>query len=77
MPALPKALLRFLEEDLRLSAAAIALAVRYTERSEGNLPIVLWQYGLISLTQLDQLLTWLAGPGSEDNIGAIDSLVGC
>ncbi len=65
MPALPAALQRFLQEDLRLSGAAIALAVRYAEGSRGNLPIVLWQYGLISLTQLDELLTWLAAPGNE------------
>lgn len=52
-------LLRFLQEDLSLSASSIALALRHREQDPGPLPIILWQYGLITLEQLDRIYDWL------------------
>lgn len=53
-------LVRFLQEDLAVSPEAIALAQRQGERVLGSLPMVLWQYGLLSLDQLEQTWDWLA-----------------
>lgn len=52
-------LLRFLQEELSLSASSIALALRHREQDPGPLPIILWQYGLITLEQLDRIYDWL------------------
>jgi hypothetical protein len=51
--------IRFLQEDLAISAAAIAVALRHLEQDPGPLPMILWQYGLITLEQLDEIYDWL------------------
>jgi Protein of unknown function (DUF2949) len=51
--------INFLENDLAIPAADIQLALRQVERTSGLLPIVLWQYGLVNITQLNQIFDWL------------------
>jgi len=50
---------QFLQNNLAISPDAIAFAQRINLETTGFLPIVLWQYGLISLQQLGQLFDWL------------------
>ncbi len=52
-------LIRFLQEDLAISTASLAIALRHLEHDPGPLPMVLWQYGLVTLEQLDQIYDWL------------------
>jgi hypothetical protein len=52
-------LIRFLQEKLKLSTNAIAIALRHCEQDPGPLPMILWQYGLVSLEELDQIFDWL------------------
>jgi hypothetical protein len=55
-------LLNFLRQDLSLPADSLAIAERTacnTVDSSNNLPIILWQYGLISLEELDRIFDWL------------------
>jgi len=52
-------LIRFLQEELSISAASIAIAVRHSEHDPGPLPMILWQYGLVTLEQLDRIYDWL------------------
>lgn len=54
-------LIDFLQEQLALPPLAIAMAIRLGEQNPGPLPMILWQYGLISLDQLNQIFDWLAG----------------
>ncbi|WP_299414253.1 DUF2949 domain-containing protein [Acaryochloris sp. IP29b_bin.148] len=54
-----KRLLTFLQEELALPNDSIGLALRHLEQDPGPLPIVLWQYGLITLDQLNQIYDWL------------------
>jgi hypothetical protein len=51
-------LLRFLRQQLGLSESALALGLRQAELEQAPLPVVLWRVGLISLEQLDQVLSW-------------------
>ena len=51
--------LRFLREDLAISHDSIALAMRSGQEDQGPLPMILWQYGLVTLEQLDQIYDWL------------------
>ena len=46
-------LTKFLLEELAIPTAAIELAVRHREQTPNLLPMILWQYGLVSLEQLD------------------------
>lgn len=52
-------LIRSLQEDLAVSTAAISIALRHTEQDPGPLPMILWQYGLVTLEQLDCIYDWL------------------
>lgn len=52
-------LIRFLQDELALSAASIAIAVRHSEQDPGPLPMILWQYGLVTLDQLERIYDWL------------------
>lgn len=51
--------IRFLQEDLSISAASIAIALRHREQDPGPLPMILWQYGLVTLDQLERIFDWL------------------
>ncbi|WKT81882.1 DUF2949 domain-containing protein [Thermosynechococcus sp. PP45] len=52
-------LLHYLEQELALPPESIAMAVRQWQQQRGSLPIILWQYGLITLEQLDRIFEWL------------------
>ncbi|MDJ0579278.1 MAG: DUF2949 domain-containing protein [Crocosphaera sp.] len=51
--------LRFLHEELCLSADSIAIAQRSMSETKGPLPMLLWQYGLINLNELEKIYDWL------------------
>ncbi|BAZ67961.1 MAG: DUF2949 domain-containing protein [Pelatocladus maniniholoensis HA4357-MV3] len=53
--------LNFLQEDLAIPAADLQLALRHPEQTPNLLPIILWQYGLVTLNQLDRIFDWLQG----------------
>lgn len=47
-----------------LSDAAIASVTRTQQPTVTQLPIVLWNYGLISLNQLEHIFDWIEGGAS-------------
>jgi hypothetical protein len=51
-------LMAFLRHQLGLSEGALDLGLRQAALEQAPLPAVLWRYGLISLDQLDQVLSW-------------------
>jgi hypothetical protein len=66
-PATYTRLIRFLQEDLAISRASIDVAERVRsneprqrDQDPNSLPMVLWQYGLVTLEQLDKIFDWLA-----------------
>jgi hypothetical protein len=52
-------LIKFLKEDMAVPASAIAIALRHNESASNLLPMILLQYGLITLEQLDKIFDWL------------------
>jgi hypothetical protein len=48
----------FLRQDLSVPDESVRLALKQSQSDYGSLPIVLWQYGLVSLQQLDRLYDW-------------------
>lgn len=52
-------LIQYLREELLIPADAIALAVRQQPTLSSQLPIILWQFGFMSLHQLNQVFAWL------------------
>lgn len=52
--------LNFLQTDLAISQDGIELALRNLQQNSPILlPIILWQYGLVDLSQLQQIFDWL------------------
>jgi hypothetical protein len=52
-------LINFLHSDLEVSADAISLAQKTETLEPHTLPIILWQYGLLNIQQLDHVFDWL------------------
>lgn len=59
VPSTYSRFINFLQEDLAISTASLSMALRQREQDPGPLPMILWQYGLITLEQLDQIYDWL------------------
>ncbi len=53
-------LIKFLKEELALPETTIAIGLRHQESTANQLPIILWQYGLITLDDLDRIFDWMA-----------------
>ncbi len=53
-------LITFLQKDLALPTPVIDFALRHAGQNITEIPMVLWQYGFVTLAQLDQIFDWLA-----------------
>lgn len=51
--------IKFLQEEINLPKDSIAIAQRSVDRNLGLMPMVLWQYGLVTIEQLDRIYDWL------------------
>jgi Protein of unknown function (DUF2949) len=52
-------LLEFLQVELAIDQNDLNLALHKRHRSSDPLPMLLWQYGFISIEQLQSILDWL------------------
>ena len=52
-------LIDYLTEELAIPINSIDIALRYAQQDQGPLSIILWQYGLVSIEQLEKILDWL------------------
>lgn len=52
-------LIRFLRQDLAISSESIGLVLNHHSPTTTELPIVLHQYGLITISQLELIFDWL------------------
>ena len=48
----------FLRQNLNLSDDSVQLAIKQSRSNYSSLPIILWQYGLVSLPELDRVYDW-------------------
>ncbi|MGG6265979.1 DUF2949 domain-containing protein [Leptolyngbya sp. AN03gr2] len=51
--------LRFLRQEVAIPEADLQLALRHSEQVPNLLPMILWQYGLVTLNQLNQIFDWM------------------
>ncbi|NJL46124.1 MAG: DUF2949 domain-containing protein [Leptolyngbyaceae cyanobacterium SM2_3_12] len=52
-------LIQFLQDELAISKASLQVALKHREQDPGPLPMILWQYGLVTLEQLEQIYDWM------------------
>lgn len=60
-------LIEYLQTELAIPAESIAMGLRQTTEAPNLLPMVLWQYGLVTLQQLEQIFDWLESRPSTLN----------
>ena len=58
-PAIYANFIKFLKEELALSTDSIAVVQRTVEQQSAPIPMILWQYGLVTLEELDRIYDWL------------------
>jgi hypothetical protein len=51
--------IHFLQLELAIPADSIALGIKTGERDPDRFATILWQYGLLTIDQLDKVLDWL------------------
>ncbi|MEO0539198.1 MAG: DUF2949 domain-containing protein [Cyanobacteria bacterium P01_A01_bin.123] len=52
-------LVKFLQQELALPSESVALGLRQSETMPNLLPMVLWQYGLVTTHRLDLIFDWI------------------
>jgi hypothetical protein len=52
-------LVSFLQDDLAISPSSMAIVLKQAEHNPGPLPMILWQYGLVTIEQLDRIYDWM------------------
>ena len=60
-------LVEFLKQELSIPTEAVALARRQSAARPNVLPIVLWQYGFVTIHQLNQIFDWLESSALTPN----------
>lgn len=58
-PAIYSTFIKFLKEELALSNDSIEIVQRSVEEHPAPIPMILWQYGLVTLEELDRIYDWL------------------
>lgn len=57
-PSTYNSLIEFLKFELEIPDNSIATALRHPEYRPSLLPMILWQYGLVTLQQLEKIFDW-------------------
>ncbi len=52
-------LIQFLKDELGLSPDSLEIAKKASEQNQGPIPMVLWQYGLVTIEELERIYDWL------------------
>jgi hypothetical protein len=52
-------LISFLKDELVISSPSVEMALKHVESDSDQLPMILWQYGLIDINQLDSIYEWI------------------
>ncbi|MGB5631748.1 MAG: DUF2949 domain-containing protein [Waterburya sp.] len=50
---------QFLQEELTVSSAEVSLVMQKQEELNAPIPMLLWQYGLVSRSGLERVFDWL------------------
>lgn len=58
-PIIYSRFIEFLRDDINIPPDSIAVARRSVEQNTELMPMVLWQYGLVTIEQLDRIYDWL------------------
>jgi hypothetical protein len=54
-----KKFIQFLQDDLAMPKDTLAMVQKAIEKNSEPVPMILWQYGLVTLEELDRIYDWL------------------
>lgn len=54
-----KKFIQFLQDDLALPKESLSIVQKAVENNIEPVPMILWQYGLVTLEELDRIYDWL------------------
>ena len=54
----PTELIKFLQDELAISNSEIAIVLQKRQNLNDPIPMLLWQYGLVSKEQLQRIFDW-------------------
>jgi uncharacterized damage-inducible protein DinB len=57
--SLQQKFIEYLQTELAIPADSIAVVLRHASHYPGQLHMLLWQYGLVTLQQLERIFDWL------------------
>lgn len=60
-PSKANQLIEYLRDTLLVPGEEIALGLRHAGQATNLLPMILWQYGLVTTQQLNQIFDWMEG----------------
>lgn len=58
-------LINFLQQELSISPQSLQLGLKQSENNEIFLPLILFQYGIINLQQLELVFDWIDNQSSS------------
>ncbi|MGK7952640.1 MAG: DUF2949 domain-containing protein [Xenococcaceae cyanobacterium] len=67
-PTIYAKFIKFLKEELALPKDSIAVLQRNVEQDRAPIPMILWQYGLVTLEELDRIYDWLESGTSNTHL---------
>ena len=65
-PAIYAKFITFLKEELAFSNDSLKIVDKAVEERVAPIPMVLWQYGLVTLEELDRIYDWLHSKAKLD-----------
>lgn len=65
-PAIYAKFITFLKDELALSNDSLKIVDKAFEDMTAPVPMVLWQYGLVTLDELDRIYDWLHSKAKLD-----------
>ena len=66
-PAIYAKFVTFLKEELALSSDSLKMIDKAVEDRTAPIPMILWQYGLVTLEELDRIYDWLHSKAKFDS----------
>lgn len=67
-PTIYAKFIKFLKDELALPKDSIAVLQRNAEQNHAPIPMILWQYGLVTLEELDRIYDWLEVGNSNTHL---------
>ncbi len=64
-------LLQFCQQEFSVTTTDIQLVLRHHQQTVTSIPMLLWQFGIVSIEQLNQIFHWLETQPDESELSEL------